>query len=251
MQIALGIPSIVIWAVGIPVFLLYRLIQHKDTLMYVPALDRLQRENIIAKANLQRSLGFLAAGFRPGAYFWSIVLLCQKLFLVLISVFLVGQVQLQVACALLITFAFICLHLTYQPMNDDVLNMVELAALGTTFVLFALGSFFFIPDCISSEGDMCVQSISVLIAFVFFLFLCICAFGLFIQVSRYCKQQQAEVAKVRRAELDSEIVLQASSSISFAHFGKFSDSSAAELAHESVAMEFSDAGEVEMMNTTS
>jgi hypothetical protein len=104
----------------------------------------------------------------------------EKILLVILAVFFPGKVQLQVTSALIISFIFFVLQVKFEPMNSDILNMIESIALLSSCFLFSFGLFFFIPDC--SNDSTCKQGISLLIAVSILIFMAICLWAFVNQI---------------------------------------------------------------------
>jgi hypothetical protein len=128
----------------------------------------------------------------------------EKILLVILTVFFPGKVQLQVTCALIISIIFFVLQVKFEPMNSDVLNMIESLALLSSCFLFAFGLFFFIPEC--SNDSACKQGISMLIAVSILIFMAFCLWAFVNQIELKFrheteKQRRTSVVETRRKSI--------------------------------------------------
>ena len=91
--LAVGMPGIVLWSVGIPVCVYRALKQNKH-----------QMETVLVK----EKFGFLFNGFRKSSYHWEIVTMLRKTTIIFISVFL-QQLGVYIQALLLMPFLIVCL----------------------------------------------------------------------------------------------------------------------------------------------
>jgi glycosyltransferase involved in cell wall biosynthesis len=163
---------IIIWAIGITVFFLYRMCSHHELWTYIPNVDNYDADKVARKAELHLSIGFLGQGFRPEKYYWNTIKMFEKVLLVIVVVLFPGNIQLQLIAGLIISATFCFLQVQFKPMSNDTLNLIETASLLSSCLLFTFGLFFFAPEC--SNNSACKQSISVIIALSIIIFLAIC-----------------------------------------------------------------------------
>jgi hypothetical protein len=192
---------IILWAIGIPVFFLYRLCSYHELWTYIPNVDNYDADKVRRKADVQLTIGFMTRGFRSDTYYWNSIKMYEKILLVILAVFFPGKVQLQVTSALIISVIFLLLQVKLEPMNSAILNMIEFIALLSSCILFSFGLFFFIPEC--SNDSTCKQGISLLIAVSILIFLAFCLWAFVNQIKVKCKEEtekerRKSVIEVRR-----------------------------------------------------
>jgi hypothetical protein len=186
-----------LWSIGIPALFLFLLCRSQEYLTYIPTFDNYDKHKVLRKADLQFDTAFIARGYRHEAFYWSVVKMIQKLVLVMLVVFFPGHVQLQVTCALLISFLFLIAQIKYQPMNDNILNSIETVGLCACCILFGFGLFFFVPECDANVS--CKQSISLTIAITILVFICFCLWGFSTQF--VMKQRQDTAEELRKSAI--------------------------------------------------
>ena len=128
----LGVPAVILFAVGIPAAAGLRL-------WWVS--DHLGSPDVVA------TLGFLMTGFRVDMYFWEVVIMLRKLAVVAITVVAEPQgVQIQTYSALAVIFAASVLHAMYKPYEITEHNRLEMVALVGAFLTFEAGLFLNDPN---------------------------------------------------------------------------------------------------------
>ncbi|CDW85402.1 UNKNOWN [Stylonychia lemnae] len=129
-SMAVGLPSLIVWGLGIPLFAYILLLrEHKslDTLM------------------TRQKYGFLYRGFKRRFYYWEIVITYRKIFLIFIQVFLVQQgVITQAMMVLLMLIFFMSINITKQPFQTKTLNELETLSLITSLLSIFCGVFFIV-----------------------------------------------------------------------------------------------------------
>lgn len=127
-----GVPAILVFAVGIPLVAGLRL-------WWVGR--RLHDPDVIA------TMGFLMAGFRDHAYYWEVVIMIRKLSVVAITVLVEPMgVRVQTYSALMVIFVAVVCHLLSKPYTVAELNTLELVALIGAFFTFIAGLFLHDPN---------------------------------------------------------------------------------------------------------
>ena len=71
--LAVALPCLVVWGLGIPFFALVMLMRYKDSL---------------TKIETKEMFGFLYNGYKRENYFWEIIIMYRKIIVIFISVFL-------------------------------------------------------------------------------------------------------------------------------------------------------------------
>ena len=86
--IFVAMPGLIFWAFGIPLFFLGRLIILRNAVVeQAKLLENVQKQNRLAH-RFRIRLGFLTSGYREEYFYWEIILLLRKSFLVLLVTFL-------------------------------------------------------------------------------------------------------------------------------------------------------------------
>lgn len=123
----LGMPSIFLFALGIPGF--------AGLYMYFVR-QRLDDADVVA------TLGFFMSGFKRETFYWEVMIMLRKLAIVAITVVVEPWgVQVQTYSALAVLFASSLIHALYKPYKLTELNNLELVALCGEFITFVAGLF--------------------------------------------------------------------------------------------------------------
>ena len=112
MVLSVSVPGLVVWALGIPVFALYRLSKNLKNLIKIKHFigdNTKTYDDLLHQFKIR--LGFLTAGYQEAYFYWEIVLLMRKTIVVLLIVFL-SQVStgVQSLTAILLLSLFFVFH---------------------------------------------------------------------------------------------------------------------------------------------
>jgi hypothetical protein len=130
--LGLGIPAMLIYAIGIPV--------GAFVLLW---LNRQQLNNRRVRA----TLGFLYTGYRPEAYYWETVVMVRKALIASIAVFLAPfGASIQTYASILLVVSLMMLQLGVRPFRFEALNRLEMGSLLSAFVTFECGLFLTDPN---------------------------------------------------------------------------------------------------------
>ena len=154
LQYALGIPMILLYCVGIPVWYFVRLWRHRDDL-----------DAVIGK------YGFLLSGFKPTRFYWELYNTVRKgLFTATTVIFLPLGARLQIWATMAVLQGFLAMETWGHPHVNPVLNAMEDLALSLdVFQLFLGLGLFFVTD-VGSNNLAEVFSVLILASNVFFIF---------------------------------------------------------------------------------
>jgi hypothetical protein len=163
--LALGIPMVLLWVLGIPLFafiVLYR----NSHLIQLPAVgvSTIMR---VKKRNFEAQMAFLYRGYRPSRYYWFLVEMLKKVILVGISVFFPGALHTQLLMASLLIFLCIIAQIAAKPFENKVPEFAEFFSLFSSFMVFFLANFLFVDTV--SESSKVVVTIMICIAALSFL----------------------------------------------------------------------------------
>eukprot|EP00359_Climacostomum_virens_P000523 CAMPEP_0204898508 /NCGR_PEP_ID=MMETSP1397-20131031/1335_1 /ASSEMBLY_ACC=CAM_ASM_000891 /TAXON_ID=49980 /ORGANISM="Climacostomum Climacostomum virens, Strain Stock W-24" /LENGTH=1022 /DNA_ID=CAMNT_0052066371 /DNA_START=57 /DNA_END=3125 /DNA_ORIENTATION=- len=129
---AVGLPGLVGWGLGIPSFALWLLIKKRRTLM--------TRE-------VKSKYGFLYIGFKSEHFFWEFVILYRKIAIAFTSVFLSTiSAEIQALTVMIVILIALYLQLWYQPYEVEDLNMIETRAIVVAGITIYSGLYFLTND---------------------------------------------------------------------------------------------------------
>jgi hypothetical protein len=130
--LGLGIPSVLVYALGIP-------------LSSVVLLGR--NRHRLDEKHVKATLGFLYSGYRHSVFYWEAVVMVRKALVAGIAVFLApAGAAIQTYAALLLVFGLTVLQAVSRPFRFEILNRLELCSLVSAFVTFACGLFLTDPN---------------------------------------------------------------------------------------------------------
>ncbi|CDW89726.1 UNKNOWN [Stylonychia lemnae] len=128
--LAVALPAMIVWGLGIPFFGLALLLRSKKKL-----------DQIITR----QKLGFLFRGYKRKYYYWEIVIMYRKIFLIFIQVFLLQYgIITQAMIVLILLIGFMALNLTLRPFQTISLNDLETLSVITSLTTIYCGIFFIV-----------------------------------------------------------------------------------------------------------
>ena len=127
-----SIPGLVVWALGIPFYALYKLHDNRKILAEMLQTSQGHEGNMHKELNRRFNvrLGFLKAGYNDKYYYWEVVLLMRKTVIVMMVTFLApvssGVQSLTAICVLIMFYAA---QTKKNPYYDPSLNRMETISL--------------------------------------------------------------------------------------------------------------------------
>ncbi len=130
--IGIILPVLLLYSMGIPAYLFYLLWQNRDSLK---------------KPGVRRQYGFLYSGYKLEFYYYEMVLMLRKVFMVVVTVLLqtAGPAN-QVPTAILFVVASLILHVALRPWQQEDLVMIETGSLTTQFATLFCGLYLIDPN---------------------------------------------------------------------------------------------------------
>eukprot|EP01017_Pseudomicrothorax_dubius_P005426 TRINITY_DN11367_c0_g2_i2.p1 TRINITY_DN11367_c0_g2~~TRINITY_DN11367_c0_g2_i2.p1 ORF type:complete len:245 (+),score=42.23 TRINITY_DN11367_c0_g2_i2:65-799(+) len=107
----LGIPSILVWLIGAPIYLFFKL-------------RSLYKENKLEDPHSLKRFGFLYYGYDINDYYWEFVIFWRKLLLVLSIIAEIHPAVKALTIFLILLLSYL-LHISIIPFNSEVLNTLE------------------------------------------------------------------------------------------------------------------------------
>ncbi|CDW88401.1 UNKNOWN [Stylonychia lemnae] len=128
--IAVALPALIVWGLGIPLFALILLIRAEDDLQ---------------SKKIREKFGFLFRGYKKKFFYWEVVITYRKIFLIFIQVFMAqyGFVT-QAMLVLLMLIFFMSVNMTRKPFQTTALNELETLSLITSLMTVFCGIFFLV-----------------------------------------------------------------------------------------------------------
>lgn len=154
--LAISLPVVVLWGLGIPALALLLLIKYRK---------RLQEKEA------QTMLGFLCGGYQRRFYYWEVVIVYRKLLITTLYVFLgsVGEAY-QALTLILILCASFLLQRKYKPFKQAISNRIELMSI-TVLLLTAYFGLYFSFASLSEWIAVALLVLTLLVNFAFLLLL--------------------------------------------------------------------------------
>jgi len=164
-MMVLGIPMLIVYVLGFPIFCLTMLLKHK---MNLPVFMR-HRLDLTQKEKFQRQrrampLYLLYNGYKPEFYYFEIIVFARKIAVVVISVF-VDQKFKFLLSVLLITVCMM-LQLRCNPFQDFVANSAEFTSLLISFSIVVAG--LFLEQVSSSSVSNSIANFIIIITAMFY-----------------------------------------------------------------------------------
>jgi len=131
---ALGValPSILVWGIGVPTFMLYS--------MY-------KKSRYLFKIDNKLRFGFLFNGYKLSRFYWEFVILYRKIIVICLAVFLSSiSIQVQALTCLLVLIIFLYMQKVCKPFVVDHLNQLETSAIFTATVTIYCGVYYLTND---------------------------------------------------------------------------------------------------------
>ncbi|CAG9330612.1 unnamed protein product [Blepharisma stoltei] len=127
-SLAVAVPSIIVWGIGIPTVSLYCLWRNKRKLDSISV--RLQ-------------FGFLFNGYKAKSYYWEFAILYRKILIVCCSVFL-ANVNTSIQALTVMMLLLLCLYFQnlVQPYDGNVLNEMEIRSILVAAVTIYCGLYY-------------------------------------------------------------------------------------------------------------
>ena len=157
-----GLPFLILYAIGIPLASLYVMFKRKHKLH-------------TDKATVSK-FGFLYLGYSVKTYYWEAIVMLRKVSMVMIDVVLgPSGVGVQALVSQLMMVLMFIATLQYQPFEAPHIGRLELFSLGTSFMTLWMGSFFWASS--NAPFAMVVSVLIVVINIVFVVFLLVTLVG--------------------------------------------------------------------------
>jgi hypothetical protein len=161
----LGIPMLLLWVLGIPLFAWVILFSNRKLIQANSA--GLSSVTLARKKALESQMAFLYRGYKPTRFYWFLMEMGRKVALVAIAVFFPGALYTQLLLASLLIFACILAQLAFQPFENRIPGTVEFLSLGTSFMVFFLANFLFIDTITDGVKVAATVLIAALVMFFF------------------------------------------------------------------------------------
>ena len=137
--VAIGMPMLILWVLGIPFFAWLVLYRNRDLVMTPAQGASATMRN--KKKVFESQMAFLYRGYKPTRYYWFLMEMARKVLLVAISVFFPGALHTQLMLAALLIFACILAQIAAKPFENRIPEFVELFSLFTFSWYFSLQTF--------------------------------------------------------------------------------------------------------------
>ena len=154
----IGIPTLIIWVIGMPLFIFVVLESHRK-----------DKHN----DKIRFRYGMLMEGYEDELFYWESVIASRKMLVIGVSVFLSSySVDVQAYIGIAIVILFMTMHINSNPYNSQVLDSMEKYALGTAFCTLYVGMLFYILKEDGVDNSTLVIVGSLFIVGINMLYLC-------------------------------------------------------------------------------
>ena len=196
--IMIGIPTLIVWVIGIPVFIFvvlesHRKQKHNDIIRFRYGMlmegyegkkkEQVQVWSILVLTNITHSSMFIFLIFKSldEYFYWESVIASRKMLVIGVSVFMSSfTVDIQAYVGIAIVILFMTMHISSNPYNSAVLDSMEKYALATAFATLYVGLLFYIAKEDNVDQSMLVLIGSLFIVGVNVIYLCYAVFEILI-----------------------------------------------------------------------
>ena len=186
--IALAMPMLFCWVLGIPFFAWFAIYRNRNlVMMSVQGASAITRN---LKKIFESQMAFLYRGYKPTRYYWFLIEMIRKAGLVAIAVFFPGALHTQLLLASLLIFVSILLQITLKPFENKIPEMIELLSLFMSFMVFFLANFLFVDTV--SESAKTVITVLICVIVILFIVAVVVAFLML-------RKQEAALVPLRNA----------------------------------------------------
>lgn len=149
-----GIPSVIIWVIGVPLAALIILVKLRKYLH---------------EEWLRVPYGYLLNGYRESTYYWEFVIFARKIAIVSCSVFITNAISIQALAVQLVFILALFLQFAIAPYNSRALNNLELYEIIVADVTIYCG-LFYLTEKLSLIGTWLLFICIILANAVFFIY---------------------------------------------------------------------------------
>ena len=114
-------------------------------------------------------LVFLYRGYRSDYFFFEVVVICRKITVAAVAVFVGFNQHIQALVVVLVVTVFLGIHMYALPYNDDDLNSLEFLSLSSGFGTFFFGQFLFIPPEVAPSSTKIMASFAIVLLNMIFM----------------------------------------------------------------------------------
>ncbi|OMJ68192.1 hypothetical protein SteCoe_34433 [Stentor coeruleus] len=151
--LGIALPSVIIWAVGVPTAVLVILIK--------------RRNHLKSDAN-KVIFGFIFNGYKQSRFFWEFSIMYRKIIIICISVFMNEVAQsIQALTLIIVLIATLYLQYEFKPYNKHQLNHMETEAIFTATITIYCGMYYLTQEI--SEGFGIILFIIILCGNMYFI----------------------------------------------------------------------------------
>jgi uncharacterized membrane protein YjfL (UPF0719 family) len=176
--IMIGVPTLIVWVVGMPLFIFVVLESH-----------RREKHNDVVRFRF----GMLMEGYEDDYFYWESVIASRKMMVIGVSVFMSSfTVELQAYAGIGVVILFMTMHISANPYNSKALDQMEKYALLTAFATLYIGLLFYISKQESEDNSILVIFGSLSIVAINVLYL---IFAVIEILSYYAHTQQGKLHK--------------------------------------------------------
>lgn len=145
---------------------------------------------------------FLFDGYKNTRWFWEIIVVFRKVFLIGIAVFFAGDPQVQTLLATILVVMALVLQLYFKPYEDAEVDSMETLGLSSAFLTFLLGQFLFVPSVVESENDSLAVSFVIVVINVSFYCKIFYSIGTALYIENFAPKKEAEPDHEKQENVD-------------------------------------------------
>lgn len=137
--LCVSVPSLVIWGAGVPLVMLFIMFKKK---------------NILYTTEMKTKFGFLYNGYKHRFFYWEIIIMFRKIFLILIQMVILqfGSIT-QALIVLLMMIFFLYANAKQSPFTYRALNILETSSLLASLLTIYCGTYFISSGNASNDSS--------------------------------------------------------------------------------------------------
>ena len=127
----IGIPFILFYVVGIPLFFTYQLRKYKNLIKLIvedsDENNKLSKQQKFMMKQIKMRYGLLFLGTKPQFYYWEVIILFRKLTVIFASNFLASvSAEVQCLCIIIVVIANMMFIINQRPFQSDLANYTNI-----------------------------------------------------------------------------------------------------------------------------
>ena len=139
----IALPAMIVYGFGIPFLALVLLIRNRKYIVPPRLYNLLSKKDKVYEKRTNQKYGFLYLGYKSGTFYWEIVIIYRKVFVVMIAVFFeTVSEEVQALLILLLLCVSLGLQFRFTPYLTRTLNYMETLSLCSALLTIYVGLYY-------------------------------------------------------------------------------------------------------------